>query len=70
MQTQKGIPFPVKVGSQWVGGLNADEITVLFKDAVKQEIAEKQKKGLPVARYDTASKRAYLENTDDSREYV
>jgi DNA-damage-inducible protein J len=67
---QKGIPFPVKAGSQWVGGINTDEITDLFNDAVKHDITKKQKKGLPVARYDTASKRAYLENADGSREYV
>jgi addiction module RelB/DinJ family antitoxin len=67
---QKGIPFPVKAGNQWVGGISTDEITGLFNSAVKQDIAKKRKKRLPVARYDTASKRAYLENADGSREYV
>jgi addiction module RelB/DinJ family antitoxin len=67
---QKGIPFPVKAGNQWAGGISTDEITMLFNTAVKQDIAKKQKKGLPVARYDTESKRAYLENADGSREYV
>jgi addiction module RelB/DinJ family antitoxin len=67
---QKGIPFPVKVGNQWAGGISTDEITMLFNSAVKQDIAKKRKKRLPLARYDTASKRAYLENADGSREYV
>jgi addiction module RelB/DinJ family antitoxin len=67
---QKGIPFPVNTGNQGFGGLNADEVTSAFKKAVKQDIARKQKKGLPVARYDTKSGRAYLENADGSREYV
>jgi DNA-damage-inducible protein J len=67
---QKGIPFSINAGSQWAGEINTGEITKLFNDAVKQDIAKKRKKGLPVARYDTASKRAYLENANGSREYV
>jgi len=67
---QKGIPFPVNTGNQGFGGLNAGEVTSAFKKAVKQGIAKKRKKGLPVARYDTESGRAYLENADGSREYV
>ena len=50
--------------------LGVEEVTGIFKNAVKQEIANKQKKGLPVAGYDTESGRAYLENADGSREYV
>ena len=42
---QGGIPFPISVGNQGVGGL-------------------------PVARYDTETKRAYLENADGTREYI
>jgi addiction module RelB/DinJ family antitoxin len=72
---QRGIPFPVNTGpldtgSQGVTGLSADEITKAFNDAVKQGIAKKQREGLPVARYDTESGRAYLENANGSREYV
>jgi addiction module RelB/DinJ family antitoxin len=67
---QKGIPFPVNTGSQWIAGLNANDITGHFNNAVKQDIAKKKKKGLPVARYDTSSRRAYLENADGTREYV
>ena len=67
---QKGIPFPVNTGNQGFGGFSANEVTQLFNQAVKQEIENKQVKRLPVARYDKASGRAYLENTDGSREYV
>jgi len=67
---QKGIPFPVNTNIQWAGELNTEEVTEVFKKAVYQEIEKKQKKGLPIARYDVKSKRAYLENPDGSREYV
>ena len=61
---QKGIPFSVNTDSKWSGELSADDVTIAFNNAVKQEIANKQGKGLPVARYDKKSKRAYLENAD------
>ncbi len=67
---ERGIPFPVKAVNQRFDSLNTDEIASAFTRAVHQEIAENQQKGLPVARYDTASGRAYLENADGSREYV
>jgi addiction module RelB/DinJ family antitoxin len=67
---QKGIPFPINADSQWVGRINTDEITSLFNTAVKQDVEKKQKKGLPVARYDSVSKQTYLENADGTREYV
>ena len=67
---QRGIPFPINMEIQEFGGLNADEVTHAFNKAVKQDIAKKQKKGLPVARYDKESGRAYLENADGTREYV
>jgi len=67
---QKGIPFSVNTGNHGIGNLNADEITNTFTNAVKNEIKQKQMKGLPVARYDTNTKQAYLEYTDGTREYV
>ena len=66
---QKGIPFPVNTANQGFGGLSAEEVTMAFNTAVSQDIAKKQKYGLPVARYDTESGQAYLENADGSREY-
>jgi addiction module RelB/DinJ family antitoxin len=67
---QRGIPFQVNADSQGFAELGVKEVTGVFKKAVKQDIAKKQKKGLPIARYDKKSGRAYLENTDGSREYV
>ena len=67
---QKGIPFPVNADTQGVAGLGPNEITKTFNDAVLQDIATKQKKGLVVARYDTETERAYLEAADGTREYV
>ena len=67
---QRGIPFSVNTGNQGFGGLSTDEVTKVFNSAVRQEIAKKQKKGIPVARYDTETGRAYLENADSTREYI
>ena len=67
---QRGIPFPVNANNRGIGGLSIGEVTRAFNDAVEQNIAEKQKKGLPIARYDIETGRAYLENADGSREYV
>ena len=67
---QRGIPFPVNIGISWSSGLDVAEITRIFNDAVTQDIEKKQNRGLPIARYDTELGRAYLENTDGSREYV
>jgi len=67
---QRGIPFSVNIGNRGLGGVSADEVTKLFNDAVKQDIEQKQKKGIPVARYDAEIGRAYLENADGTREYV
>ena len=67
---QKGIPFPVNTVTQGIAGLNTEQITEAFRESVRQDINRKQQKGLPIARYDTSSNRAYLENADGSREYV
>ena len=65
-----GIPFPVQTDNKGFGGLSINEVTAAFNNAVKEDIAKKQKKEIPVARYDTETRRAYLENADGSREYV
>ena len=67
---QKGIPFPVNAGKNQTGAFNASEVSSIFTNAVNQEIAKKQENGLPIARYDKKSKRAYLEYADSTREYV
>jgi len=50
--------------------LSVEEVTKIFRKAVKQDIANKHKKDLPVAKYSKRSGRTYLENADGSREYV
>jgi hypothetical protein len=50
--------------------LSQNEVTRVFNDAVKRDIAKKQERGLPVARYDKELKRAYLENADGAKEYI
>jgi hypothetical protein len=60
----------VNADNQGFAGLSTDEVTRTFISAVKQDIAKKQKKGMPVARYDVETGRAYLENADGTREYV
>ena len=67
---QKGIPFSINTDNYGIGGLGAEKITQSFNDAVKQDIAQRQAKGLPIARYDVKSGQAFLENTDGTREYV
>ena len=67
---QRGIPFPVQIDNQGFSGLKSEEVASAFTRAVSQDIAQKQQKGVPVARFDTTSGQAYLENADGSREYV
>ena len=67
---QKGIPFPVNTGNDGHERFSAENVTTAFNSAVEQEIIKKKKKGLPIARYDIKSRRAYLENADGTREYV
>ena len=67
---QKGIPFPVNTEIDGIGGLSVGKITQAFKSAVKQDIAKKKKKKLPVAKYDKKSGRPYLECADGKRDYV
>lgn len=51
-------------------GLTADEITAAFTKAVKDVLAEKKRKGVPIAKYDPFLKAAYLEMPDGTREYI
>ena len=82
---QRGIPFQVSTGNQEGAGrsstadsfqdeqfmnFDAGEVTQAFNAAAKRDIERKQTNGLPVARYDIESGRAYLECADGSREYV
>ena len=51
------------------GNESLEEITYAFRNAVAEEIADKKRKGLPVARYDEKKKKAYLEYPDGRKEY-
>jgi hypothetical protein len=69
MQTQD-VQRTIRVNREGFGGLSSDEVTKAFNNAVNQTIAKKQEKGLPVARYNAKTGRAYLENADGTQEYV
>ena len=66
----KGIPFSVNTSNKENTDLNTDQVIEAFRNSVLQDIKRKQQKGLPIARYDSISRRAYLENADGSIEYV
>ena len=68
---EDAIPFPVSTNSSGYGrGLSVDYITSAFNAAVTKDVNTNQHNGLPVAKYDTDKKQAYLESADGSREYV
>lgn len=69
--TEEAIPFAVSAKPSGFGaGYSVDEITKAFREAVEEDIANSHKNGLPVARYDEESKRAYIEYADGRREYT
>ena len=51
-------------------GISDDELTERFKQSIIIDDEIRKIKGLPVARYDAETKRAYLEYPDGRREYV
>ena len=51
-------------------GISDEELTERFKESIRIDNEVRKIKGLPVACYDSASKRAYLEYPDGRREYV
>ena len=68
---EEAIPFAIGAKSMVFGnGYAPNEITSAFETTVRNEIADAQRKGFPVARYDADSKRSYLESADGTREYV
>jgi len=68
---EEAIPFPVCAKKSGFGsGLAASDITKAFGTAVQNETLAQQQSGYPVARYDAASRQAYLEQPDGTREYV
>ena len=53
-----------------MNGVSDEELTFRFKEAVRIDEEIRRIKGLPIARYDSTTKRAYLEYPDGRREYV
>lgn len=51
-------------------GISDEELTERFKASIRIDDEIRKIKGLPVARYDDESKKAYLEYPDGRREYV
>lgn len=51
-------------------GVSDEELTHLFKESIRIDDEVRRIKGLPVARYDDETKRAYLEYPDGRRVYV
>jgi addiction module RelB/DinJ family antitoxin len=67
----RAIPFKIGVKpDEFAPGHSSGDISSAFAEAVQSDIAEKQRLGFPVARYDAVKKRAYIENADGLREYV
>lgn len=53
-----------------MNGISDDELTMLFKESIRLDDEVRRIKGLPVARYEKETKRAYLEYPDGRRIYV
>lgn len=51
-------------------GISDDELTYLFKESIRIDNEIRRIKKLPVAKYDSKSKKAYLEYPDGRRVYV
>lgn len=51
-------------------GISDDELTERFKESIRIDNEIRKIKGLPVAKYDDKSKKAYLEYPDGRRQYV
>lgn len=51
-------------------GLTDTELDARFAEAVRRANEEKTILGVPLPKYDTAEKRAYLQYADGHREYI
>lgn len=51
-------------------GIDDDEMTRLFRESVRLELEAKKIRGLPIAKYNIATKEAYLQYPDGRVEYV
>ena len=53
-----------------MNGVSDEEMTRRFNESIRIDNEIRRIKGLPVAKYDDETKRAYLEYPDGRREYV
>ena len=51
-------------------GVSDEELTYLFKESIRIDNEIRRIKGLPTAKYDVKTRKAYLEYPDGRREYV
>jgi len=51
-------------------GVSDEELTFRFKESIRIDNEIRKIKGLPIAKYDRATKQAYLEYPDGRREYA
>ena len=62
--------MPEKNQLDYMCGISDDELTRRFIEAIRIDEEIRAIKGLPQARYDQATKQAYLEYPDGRREYT
>lgn len=62
--------LPEKNQLDYTCGLSDDEITRRFKEAIRIDEEIRAIQGIPQARYDEETKRAYLEYANGRKEYV
>ena len=62
--------MPEKNQLDYTCGLSDEEITRRFKEAIRIDEEIRNIQGIPQARYDAETRRAYLEYADGRKEYV
>ena len=67
--TEQGIPFPLTLGRASAIGEEAYRFEIAAANLVREELSEIKNGGKPIARYDAAKKRPYLEYPDGHKEY-
>lgn len=62
--------MPAKNDPDLTCGLSDDELTERFRQSIRIDAEIRKIKGLPVAKYDRATGRAFLEYPDGRKKYV
>jgi len=65
----RGIPFPVAQERSAVIGHEAAGFEAAFGQAVRAAVADQEAAGLPIARFDPATRRPYLQWPDGRKDY-